>query len=1293
MKNNKLFALSVAALLGLGTVGSLGIRAFNKKVSVAGNETLAESTKVDSVGNGISFGNHILRAGETNSVNSVIGVQLMDGTTAGTSSIRFVAALTGYQGLSAAKWSRSAIIDGDTTVKEAAEFNVETVYTSVADAESIKWSTAPTEDYTYYMVYTLANIPAAYDYSTIDVSFNVTSIDGTVSAPVTQKANVVGMKGDQSKGVKFVAATASGHEGEYFACAYSTAITEAVITEDYIKYDGYVGTYMGKVTGLSENATGSGSNGAFENCTKLTKITIPETVYLFDSWCFSKAPLTEITFPKALTKIGSYALYNLTTVKKIVWNATNLPNQVDLANFAGTDVEIEIAADVESLPSEKIFADAASIAKITYHGTEAQWAALIAGNTSKLKDVTNVICSDTVVATYTYHLNGGNLGGSTEDVTETVVVGKPAKGVKPLKDGQRFVGWFTAAEDGEEFDVTANATGDKELYAHYEDLPAGVSLENPHVLTADSTFSVDLIPGMDIVYFSFTPAESGRYVLDGTFSLDTALSEYQYASAAFRDWNNGGAKVASLARTSTAALQYTYTSTSAILNIDAVAGTTYSFSFQIYYSTYYNYKVYGSSEWSFTKSTDNDAPSSAAVVDLATETGARHVLPKNGTSQYNYWKITPEETKEVYFQADLDGSTWGGVYLYEGAEDGSFQTSKELAYAYGTNNTSRSGSKTVTLEAGKTYYVLMTYNSNNTNNDDTKYVGFVMGEPPAGGSVSRPAVDVFAPNGEKLTVKSALAGGTMNYYKITIDHAGQYKLNYSKSSTYNEGTVGLYQEDGTEIAVATSKKSGSGWSESYANSTDIVETLEPGTYIVAAGWTGTTWRGDFSITMTEMLPGSEYANAIAMDLSAGSASINPSLANTYYTATLTKGAHLISATGAATKVTVYDSSKAVVATWNAGDEEGAYMVTNAADYYIMVTGEGESTITLEDTAIRPDGKSRDTAYTPVFDENHRLDLTQYQKSTSQDSVWFKVEVASAGDYRLWTDTVQSGTSGDSKMQGFYKDDSTTSIKPNNYSSNTIDDNGSSYPEYCHHRYDFYAEFTITEPGTYYFGVKISATNATITSFELGWERIGGDVDPEPEPDPEPETPAETAGYLGTWMFSPEFSVTFNADGTGTATIDEDTESFTYTYADGSISVGEVDGFQTIGEGETFSYDAASGTLIYEGYACDAEYYEAPGMKVGGSESAETPAYCGTWQDGTNTLVINADGTAVWNGVHNLTYTWYENGGYAMGIIAPMDPFDGEENAFAYDAVNDQIQISLWDEYEEVGTTCTMTRVA
>ena len=163
----------------------------------------------------------------------------------------------------------------------------------------------------------------------------------------------------------FVGSTLNGTSNTHFGYIFGAS--------SYNSNFSYVPTSLKTVV-----ITGGSSIGsyAFYNCSRLTSITIPDSVTSIGSYAFAWCDgLTSITIPDSVTSIGFSAFYDCSGL-----------------------TSIEIPDSVTSIGSYA-FENCSGLTSITFNGTKAQWNAISKGTDWKYKvPATEVVCSNGTVS-------------------------------------------------------------------------------------------------------------------------------------------------------------------------------------------------------------------------------------------------------------------------------------------------------------------------------------------------------------------------------------------------------------------------------------------------------------------------------------------------------------------------------------------------------------------------------------------------------------------------------------------------------------------------------------------------------------------------------------------------------------------------------------------------------------------------------------------------------------------------------------------------------------------------------
>ncbi len=128
--------------------------------------------------------------------------------------------------------------------------------------------------------------------------------------------------------------------------------------------------------------TGGTSIGsyAFRNCTRLTSVTISNSVRSIGSYAFRNCTgLTSITIPDSVTGIGDYAFYDCTSLTSVTIGSG--VRSIGYWAFSGCTrlSSVTIGSGVRSI-GDKAFEDCTGLTSINYRGTQEQWNAISKGS-------------------------------------------------------------------------------------------------------------------------------------------------------------------------------------------------------------------------------------------------------------------------------------------------------------------------------------------------------------------------------------------------------------------------------------------------------------------------------------------------------------------------------------------------------------------------------------------------------------------------------------------------------------------------------------------------------------------------------------------------------------------------------------------------------------------------------------------------------------------------------------------------------------------------------------------------
>lgn len=841
MRKNKLTLLSLIALLSVSSITLFSCSDNGVDDSATTEDFSSDDIvvgKEDEIGIALPIGKRLAEDGDGDSdtvttpdvLRGDMGVLLSENDN-DTYNIRYVAAFTGDDNLASATFTRDAYTNSKGKTVSASASKVSYIYTSVHNSDSIKWEGDTSVDYTYFMVYTIRNIPASDIFTELSVSLSVTTVSGdTLSA--TQSANVYGIQGDVSKNVIYEAYPAV--EGTYSAIRSSTTITDAVVAPYYATFDGFVATKMGDVIALNVQG-GSGSNGAFESCTSMTDITLPDTIQFFGKYAFYRdRALKSMTLPRNLKTIENSNVFggygdHFTT---LYYNATNYENN-SFACITWNMDTIYVSKDVKSLPNYLV-STSNTVNKVVYGGTTAEWNALKTdSNKNNGLFIDNVMCADSKIVTVNFHLNGATLNGDT-DTTDDLYITSIISGHavsnpgKPKKTGQVFKGWYSDAEFNNEYDFATILNVDEgeetktvDIYAKFEDYPDGSDISTALDLVVNGdAYNVTLTHDIQTFYFKVTAPSDGNkdlyYLKASNVMLNGASSSNDYMFSVYNSDKT----------TKTATTTTTYTPEKAASY--KVFGGTYDDKTillepgeTVYIAVTAGYASTLSSEdaefsLDLTVSTvDGDYESDArayTVGDTLKSKADESAMP------FETLTFTAAESKAYCARKILTGYFYGTVLVYH-YDNGTFVKDTELSGSTIIGD--------VNLTAGTTYYIYCS--TSNSKITDEKYMSVYVGDMPANYKPSTATALPMDGSEETITV----SGFNPRYYTVTPTKDANYGLILNGGTGDYAKKIRVFKSDAT----------------AYSDDEVLASVTETGTSSNSYGYGSTTYGGSVEATL------------------------------------------------------------------------------------------------------------------------------------------------------------------------------------------------------------------------------------------------------------------------------------------------------------------------------------------------------------------------------------------------------------------------------------------------------------
>ncbi len=1002
MKKNKILIISASCALGLSLVGAGVGAVLSQKSSaeVPSDTVLDDSLGDDAIGHRVKLGLDDTASDVTPEIDSVVGVRAVDGTKAGAKDVRVYFRLNTIAKVKSATITRSVATAEGEIVKESLDYNVEYAYSSVTGADQIAWvdtdNSNPVSDVTaspYYLVYTLKNIPEENWLDHVTVQAAISYGDSTPS--VTAVYNVFGVLGDLAKGVNIEPIT--GEEGRYKAYASSEIITEAVVPEHIFGYSGFLASEIGTVVALD-----GPDGGAFEGCSELVSVELPDTIESFDMSCFEGcSSLTSVTLPRDLVELNNWLLDGCDSLKTIYYQAMNLSNDSNIVFTAG--LEVYVAASVESLPV-RFFYNADPLV-VHFGGTEAEWTALkTTDNNDNGFFIENVICSDTVTHTVTFHLGEGTIGDLTGDVDYTIIHGKLAADPGyALLLGMAFTGWYMDQAGETPWNPETPVTGDLDIYAVYEEFGPGASASNPITLTTGEAYTGNLVPGYEKVYLTYThPADAEadwRYLyVDESACEESEVSTVTASNLAVAiDVYKGsfeGEKEELGSNDYVSGSAVKPIGTDGDIRFLAEPGQTYCFVIDPYSNDHYQDRVYyGSLAMKFLDFEEDSIEAAGQLVYGETSTVRRDDYTRSVVTPATVKAYTPTETKAVALNIGRTNGTWADVEVYDITDPAS-------PSSLGSDRGTSDSTMILNLEANHRYILVVDLTGATS---DTNYVTLTIGEIPAGADISNPIAMTI---GTPVTVNSI--NSEYSYYSLTLDEAADLAFTLNEGSSSYAKYFKVYDSTGEQVATATETgvQSGWGWDTTTTYGGELLERLhlEAGSYVVEVGYTSSLYSyTGFTFQVDYVQDGDYIGRPGIANLIEGTNNLRSTKDGYYYSYSPSAdmdGKYLVIELPdlEGLVIDVVDADDEVIKTVSAGGQVGVKL-TQGTNVIFVLRGIDNDTVSVNAQFVDTyqDGLTEDTAYTL---DNAGI----FASSDGGDGFIFTFSVEETGDYVFYSNT-------------------------------------------------------------------------------------------------------------------------------------------------------------------------------------------------------------------------------------------------------------------------------------------------
>ena len=941
---------------------------------------------------------------------------------------------------------------------------LEFAYSSLFDTSSIYWDKEMDFEPSYYLSYTFENVQEESWFDTMEFSFEIGDIKAEF--PVFNPFAIQAKRSEESVAFTLV-------NGAYSAYKKNNKIQKAIVPAYAYALNGMVAENKGDIQALG---TASSYEGAFQDCVELESIEIPSSILSIEQNAFKGTPkLRSITLPSSLESIGTEAFGAGDDFDEIVYEAKNLVSASTIVS-SGQLPLLRLSKSVESLPM-RFFAEGAEPLKIVYEGTEEEFLKL---KTKKNQNngffIQNVFCSDSKIAHVTFHLEGGELNGKTEDVKAEVLSGgfidDPGF---PSKEGYAFEGWYTAKNgEGEKANLESAFAKDTDLYAYWRELGPGYSLNKPIDVSAGESMTFKTGRGYDSGYVRIHKGEDEKadfiylFVDKNASEIDRNISgSYASFNGTFDVYDSNGKEVP-YGTNSSYSNDYEIYPAQRLLGgygIRVFVKPGQNFTVRARLNADKSYPAYGKLVVNCLKQ-EQDWFSEAKPIQGTEEIA----LTTNTYFQRQFYSYVSNKEEDKAIGLKIQGMYSVSLDIYTQEDGGSYAL-------YGSFSGAITSKKTFHFAANKTYYFVI---GGRDVMDASQSVSFYLTTPEPGTTESS-AVALT-----EGAVASVDCRKETSFYSIHLEEKRDCVFTLSGGNDEYAKTIKVYpkgEADNVVIEKTEPKKTGGNYGfGDYGTSFDSEAIMEPGDYIVAVGYVG-SGASLFSLSYRSYVQGDRFAYPYSISSLEGEFSLEASETGKYSVATSPfTGFYEAKVPASLKQVSLLDENQNVTQV-AFGGETLRLNLTKGQTIRFLAQGSTSSLNFVASTNNKDGGNVNDAL---VIALNQELCLTPYLKKEKTDHFYVRFSVREEGDYRLYPQSLGNGSYSFNSASRVQEDGSLKALDAKEYS--TTSESSPVQNGYTGQSSDFFATFHLTV-GEYVVDMTLPAASQAKESSILRFEKI------------------------------------------------------------------------------------------------------------------------------------------------------------------------------------------------------------